>query len=193
VSRGSSTTSPGSRRPRSSGSEGPIDRSRVLNWKRTLSPAERANVEAIGRGAGALRLRSVRGRRHLMGRGERSARQATFPGHRPSLPGGGDPHRRFRSYRDGRLRHAPAVLWAASRRSPVAPSDRGAPCVNPLRFYFFIINIAYNAGGCDKTQSILNRHIYFYYILSWHNDRVSTHLITEWQKYGNLVIGDKSI
>ena len=37
-------------------------------------------------------------------------------------------------------------------------------CKPLLTFDFFIINIAYNASGCDKTQSILNRHIYFYYI-----------------------------
>ena len=56
-----------------------------------------------------------------------------------------------------------------------------------------MINIAYNASCCDKTQSILNRHIYFYDIFPCHNDRVSTHLITERQKYGNLVFSNKSI
>ncbi len=62
-----------------------------------------------------------------------------------------------------------------------------------LTFNFFIINVSYNASCCDKTQSILNRHIYFYYIFPCHNDRVSTHLITERQKYGNLVFGNKSV
>jgi hypothetical protein len=66
-----------------------------------------------------------------------------------------------RTEMDGRLR-------PSGRKPPItgSPSDRGAPCVNPLTFYFFITNIAYNTGCCDKTQSILNRHICFYYIFS---------------------------
>ena len=44
------------------------------------------------------------------------------------------------------------------------PFEDGRRNSNPSTIIFVIINITNNTGCCDKTQSILNRHIYFYYI-----------------------------
>ena len=63
----------------------------------------------------------------------------------------------------------------------------------PLKFINFTINIADYACSGNKTQGILNGQIYLQHIFPRYDDRIAAHHVAEWQKYGNLVIGNETM
>ena len=61
----------------------------------------------------------------------------------------------------------------------------------PLKFINFTINIADYACSGNKTQGILNGQIYLQHIYPGYDNRIAAYHVAEWQKYGNLVIGNE--